>query len=324
MLSDKPSIPSVAKQIKAQQILDDYKDAMLGSQLRDACANIDPLTLHREIVEFVPKSSMKTLQSLGIREETLFALPCVLKENPRLLGYYRLLLGISEKQFYTTSSGLSSYRTLEYDGKNKIISHEALSRLCRAINTASEIFLTNARKSRLAEDVRDLPILTLGVYIDGVWRNVVGKAAAQNVFGAIREVVLQVSTQTFNESERSFDFEVAGNRFNVSMGSDPDVSIRKTQPFQEKKVCIEIKGGQDVANVHNRAGEAEKSHQKASAENWLQKWTVVYYAGLTEEQRKTLTTESPTTDCWFDVNEICARVGDSFENFRNKILELLF
>jgi hypothetical protein len=31
-------------------------------------------------------------------------------------------------------------------------------------------------------------------------------------------------------------------------------------------VAVEIKGGKDYSNIHNRIGEAEKSHQKAKKE----------------------------------------------------------
>ena len=64
------------------------------------------------------------------------------------------------------------------------------------------------------------------------------------------------------------------------------------------QVAIELKGGTDVSNVHNRAGEAEKSHQKATGQGYRECWTVIMTRGL---NMTTLRSESPSTDVWFDV-----------------------
>jgi hypothetical protein len=34
--------------------------------------------------------------------------------------------------------------------------------------------------------------------------------------------------------------------------------------------AIEIKGGRDYSNIHNRIGEAEKSHQKAEKQGYVE------------------------------------------------------
>ncbi|MGZ6228614.1 MAG: XcyI family restriction endonuclease, partial [Candidatus Binataceae bacterium] len=60
-------------------------------------------------------------------------------------------------------------------------------------------------------------------------------------------------------------------------GSDPDLKIQEElEPGQvHNKVAIEIKGGTDKSNAHNRAGEAEKSHQKARAQEFNDFWTII-------------------------------------------------
>ncbi len=154
------AIPSTAKQIQAQRILKEYRETMLGSSLQRTVAQISPKTLHKEIVNYVPVGGMKRLQALGIREEVVFALPCVLKTNPRLLGYYRLLMGISEKQFYTGSSGLSSFRPMERDGRIASHSDDDIIDLCKSINGAMNVFLGNASVDSLKMDLNDLPLMT--------------------------------------------------------------------------------------------------------------------------------------------------------------------
>jgi len=45
-------------------------------------------------------------------------------------------------------------------------------------------------------------------------------------------------------------------------------------------VAIEVKGGTDVSNAHNRAGEAEKSHTKAKGKGFRDFWTIISKKGL--------------------------------------------
>lgn len=311
------AVPSTAKQLQAQNILETYRDSMLGDTLRKTVSKIDPKTLHKEIIDYVPTDGMMILQSAGIREEVVFALPCVLQRNPRLLGYYRLLMGISEKQFYTSASGLSSYKCLEHEGKIGTHTQDDIENLCKAINEGMDDFLNNAKKKSLSKDLNDLPLMTLGVYVDGVWRNIIGRQAADHVFNTIKAIVEETGTEIIKE-DTGFSFvNNNGEQITVAPSSDPDISITKNSNY--KLLCIEIKGGQDVANVHNRAGEAEKSHQKAKKDGWLETWTVIYLVGLQKEQREKLNTESPSTDSWFDVNEVCAQSGLTYVKFKKEI-----
>jgi len=85
--------------------------------------------------------------------------------------------------------------------------------------------------------------------------------------------------------------------------------IRIQEEFEGKlrnKVAIEIKGGTDVSNAHNRAGEAEKSHQKAKKQGFRDYWTLISKTGLSVEKLKQ---ESPTTNSWFDVAQVFGAAG---------------
>jgi hypothetical protein len=77
-----------------------------------------------------------------------------------------------------------------------------------------------------------------------------------------------------------------------------------------------VKGGTDVSNAHNRAGEAEKSHQKAKKSGFTEFWTIISKKGL--EIRK-LQAESPTTNHWFDIAEVLARKGTDWDDFRQRL-----
>ena len=83
-----------------------------------------------------------------------------------------------------------------------------------------------------------------------------------------------------------------------------------------KKIAVEVKGGTDMSNAHNRAGEAEKSHLKAKGRGYPEFWTIISKTGLNIEKLKR---ESQTTNHWFDVAEVLARKGKDWDNFRQRL-----
>ena len=136
----------------------------------------------------------------------------------------------------------------------------------------------------------------------------------------IKQIVKLSGADIITDEDKCLRFKNgAGAIYLVISSSDPDISVFLEEPSEEKFLCIEIKGGQDVANVRNRAGEAEKAHLKASQAGWLEKWTVIYLVGLQHKQADKLLTESPSTDAWFDINEVCAQSGRTYESFKHAL-----
>jgi len=103
----------------------------------------------------------------------------------------------------------------------------------------------------------------------------------------------------------------------LRLAADPDIRIQEEfDGTLRNKVAVEIKGGTDVSNVHNRAGEAEKSHQKARNEGFRDFWTIILKQGVDSAK---LHAESPTTTSWFDVAQVLARSGDDWDEFRSRL-----
>lgn len=87
-----------------------------ASRIRRKVAAIEIKTLDSELHKYVDKGSLQILAMHGMRGELLFAVPCILEKNPRLLGYYRLLLGYSQKGFYTAATGAGMFKSLKEKG----------------------------------------------------------------------------------------------------------------------------------------------------------------------------------------------------------------
>jgi hypothetical protein len=130
--------------------------------------------------------------------------------------------------------------------------------------------------------------------------------------------ILDGSKPKAEETERRIQFSNASNRTVViELAADPDISI--TEIFGENarpKVSIEIKGGSDRSNANNRAGEAEKLHQKAKAAGFRDCWTIIARSGL---DLSALRRESPTTTSWFDVSDVLSRSGADWDDFRSRL-----
>lgn len=321
------------KQLVVISIYHKIRNTVLGSTLKKTLSTVDPAVLREEIGKYVPPAGCLLMQSTGLREETVFALPCVLKVNPKLLGYYRMLLGMSQKAFYGMIC-FKKYSVMEEIGSIPQKWMGDMPNLCQSLNTQLLILLQKAKASNqdiMAEtDLHDLPLLSLGMYADGCWRNIKGQSSQKKVFESIITIVVayDVNIENYNKTKSIFTFKnKLGETWRIRVSSDPDVAIEKlSEDYKNavsKELCIEVKGGDDISNVHNRAGEAEKSHQKAKKEGWKVAWTLIRMEGLSADQKAKILRETSSTDEWFDVTEVMESTGSGYDNFRTRLKALL-
>jgi len=99
---------------------------------------------------------------------------------------------------------------------------------------------------------------------------------------------------------------------------DIRIQVETSAGGMRNKLAIEIKGGTDNSNAHNRAGEAEKSHVKARKLDFRDCWTIIAMKGLDAEK---LRAESPTTNSWFDIAQVLGRVGPDWDEFRSRLAD---
>ena len=82
-------------------------------------------------------------------------------------------------------------------------------------------------------------------------------------------------------------------------------------------MAIEIKGGKDISNIHNRIGEAEKSHQKARKKGYVECWTMV---GVNQLDMDLARRESPSTNRFYLVDNISRPGTSEYNDFREHLL----
>ncbi len=306
--------PGPLRQIAFHQLLVAARKRVFIDALSDALGRVDPREIKAQISEYVPADVQRILAASGLRDEYVFPVPAVLEVRPTLIGYYRLLVGAPQKSFYKGSTGMGRFKSMEETGT---CSKKQLSRLddyCRAM-AAPLAGLVRQIPGFTDRDLRELPLLTFGSQLQGSNNTQIGKRAMQDVFLAIADTLKgfivkeEPNKLTVRNSARRIVY--------VNLSHDPDVSIQEQVARSiHNKVAIEVKGGTDISNAHNRAGEAEKSHSKARQKGFRDFWTIISKTGLDMTK---LTRESQTTTEWFDVTELLSRQGKDWQAFRQRL-----
>jgi len=314
------NIPDPELQIDFSIALAKIRNQYLQDALCATVKALDITELDKSLADFVPKASLAMLASRGLRGELMFPVPPVLTANARLLGYYRLLYGYSQKEFYMTETGVSRFRPMEKKGTLSNASEKLLPDLCRVMARAGAILLDGLGASRISSALLDdLTLLTLGPQLRGGANVKKGTRGIVNVFNAIHKIVKSAVT---NASANRIEIKnAAGRTVLVEFAPDPDIIIREemAKGRYSEKIAIEVKGGSDFSNIHNRIGEAEKSHQKARAAGYVECWTVVNVDKIDMTMAKK---ESPTTNRFYRISDLTSGKGAEYQDFRHRIISL--
>ncbi|MGH7745323.1 MAG: XcyI family restriction endonuclease, partial [Candidatus Dormibacteria bacterium] len=253
--------PGFSRQISFHQLLVVARKKYFMDALSDALTNLDQARIKLQIQDYVPSDVQKLLAASGLRDEYVFPLPAVILTKPSLIGYYRLLLGSPQKSFYKGTTAMGQFKSMEEVGTISKKQEAIVPDFCKAM--AEPLAELVRQIPNFADrDLRELPLLTFGSQLQGSNYTQIGKKAMQEIFVAITEVL---EKHIIKKEIRKLTLKNASSRtVFVSLSHDPDVSIQEQIENQiHSKVAIEVKGGTDVSNAHNRAGEAEKSHLKA-------------------------------------------------------------
>lgn len=306
--------PGASRQVRFYQLLVAARKQWFIDALSDALSRLDQDRVQKEIGDQVPRDVRKMLAAAGLRDEYVFPVPSVIMEKPSLVGYYRLLLGVPQKSFYKGSTGMGRFKSMEESGTATKKQQVYIADFCRAM-TLRLADLVRQIPKMTERDLRELPLLTYGSQLQGANNTQIGKTAMKEVFIAMREVVRKHVVQA--DENRLTLRNSAGRPVFIIRAHDPDVCVQEQVGDRtHHRVAIEVKGGTDVSNAHNRAGEAEKSHQKAKKLGFPEFWTIISKQGLEPSK---LRAESPTTNHWFDIAEVLARAGGDWEDFRQRL-----
>jgi hypothetical protein len=314
------SLPDPELQVSFSAALFEMRTRFLQDALKEAVKTVAVPEMDKQLAEFVPSHSLSTLAAHGLRGELMFPIPIVLTAQPRLLGYYRLLYGYSQKEFYTAATGLIRFKAMEESGVTRAKAAADLPSLCTALCEACALLLAGIGAHKVSASLlHDLTLLTLGPQLRGGANVRKGTAGIQTVFNAIHEIVQPSVVRS--DGVRIELTNAAGRSVLIEFAPDPDIIIRvemRANTYREL-VAIEVKAGSDFSNIHNRIGEAEKSHQKARASGYVECWTVVNVDKIDIDMARR---ESPSTDRFYKISDLIRATGPEYQDFRDRIISL--
>jgi len=313
-------VPVPDLQIDFAASLSNIRHLYLQDALNRTVQSLSIPDIDKELALYVPAHSLSTLAGHSLRGETLFPVPLILIANPRVLGYYRLLYGYSQKEFYTASTGLGRFKAMEERGTIPPRWKDELPSLCVELCKAGALLLAGIGAPKINATLFDhLTLLTLGPQLRGGANVKRGTAGIRTVFNAIQEIVQSSITSV---TETTIEVITAANRkVFIQFAADPDIIIREEMRTDKYRqiIAIEVKAGSDFSNIHNRIGEAEKSHQKAKAAGFVECWTVV---NVDKIDLAMAHRESPSTNRFYRISDLVAVNGSDYQDFRDRIISL--
>jgi hypothetical protein len=195
-----------------------------------------------------------------------------------------------------------------------------LQDLCQALIASGCALFDGIGSARLSRELLDdLTILTLGPQLRGGANVKKGTAAIVRVFKVIHSIVKHAAMKAL--ASQIVIRNAAGRKVLIEFAPDPDIIIREemSKDNYRNMIALEIKGGTDFSNIHNRLGEAEKSHQKARIAGYVECWTVVNVDRIDIDLAKK---ESPSTNRFYRLSELESRAGEEYADFKNRIISL--
>lgn len=292
----------------------------LQKALLSTAKQISILERDKELAQYAGEDGLNLLGKYGLRGELLFAIPSILDRNPKLLGYYRLLLGHSQKVFYTAATGLSRFKNMEETGIVSVQNSEIIPFLCAKLNEQA-FFLAKSLESISLELLDHLTILSLGPQLRGGTNNKIGQKAIRDVFGIIHNILKNHLVEELSSDSIIGLKNASGRYVRIRFSSDPDIVIEEETSGEPHLIlAVEIKGGTDRSNIHNRIGEAEKSHQKAKGQGFSKFWTIVNTSAFDVEKAKK---ESPTTNRFYSLADLLNTSSYEYRHFKEQIILLV-
>lgn len=313
-------VPEPSLQVDFAQRLAAMRSACLQPALSEVVRQLQVTQLDAELHAVADPTDLAALAGRGIRGEWLFAVPSVLRANPSLLAYYRLVLGFSQKEFYTSATGLTAFKALE---ERNLLSERVeplLMELCTELARSAASLCRAIGYDQITLELLDhLSLLTLGPQLRGGANVRRGSDAISDVIRVIQAIVSPYLIEATNKRLRLRN--APGRDVVIQSASDPDIIIQEMRRDGRKQliVAIEVKGGRDFSNIHNRIGEAEKSHQKARQQGFTECWTVVNVDAMDAALAKS---ESPSTDQFFLLSELLNPLSSGYNEFRTRLVHL--
>lgn len=242
------------------------------------------------------------ITTLDIRPELVFAHPRVLIAHPTTSQYYRGLALLSQKQVGQLAAPVASW---EDDSRKQPIKPETGLKVVRLYNSVTSSIIEGSADWTLENGYRNI-IATMGIRLDGMFRNRIGQMAENLVKSRVVDVARQRGLVLTEESPTRFSLLQDTWMY---FGSEPDIAFERDG---KTIATVEIKGGKDPAGALERLGAMQKSFAQTppGCDNFL------VAGAITDQMRHRL--EGMGVIKTFLLDEV-AQDGSDWERFVNEL-----
>ncbi len=293
--------------------LGEIRKRFLWEGLQTTVQRLKVPEIDHQLAEYASEQGLSKLAASGLRGELVYPIPLILHATPSLLAYYRLLFGISQKEFFG-KGGFGAFKRMEDRGELTLASSRKVEELCKRLSCTADSLVIGLEDMSHSL-IKDLQLLTLGAQLRGSRNTKIGDFASKQVLELMAQIIGKAIT---TRNDRGLEFKnAAGRLVRVEFASDPDVKVTETSKNATRLILsIEIKGGGDKSNIHNRLDEAEKSHLKAKQAGCAELWTMIRVPLDDQSARR----RSPTTTRFFNLERVLQSNTVEHKEFRSALV----
>lgn len=283
----------------------------------------------------ISQSAFGLIQKSGLELIQVFSHTRLLRENPKLVAYYRNVAVLSQKATkYLIQLDPSKYE----DGNKTELSENYALKFSKLFNEHISLIIESAFEKIEEIELHGILFASTGSQIDGSWRNAIGEEAEQAVQRllvqeAIRRKLLHafikkddnsIITLKDEKSEKLLK-NIKGckgimltNQRSILFSSEPDISILDKNG--ETLLVIEIKGGIDPAGALERYGAAKKSLEESKRQNRKVK-TCIVASCITEEVKVRMKRDRAISK-YINLTEVMTK-SNKKENFFKYVFDII-
>ncbi|MYA35781.1 MAG: XcyI family restriction endonuclease [Gammaproteobacteria bacterium] len=198
----------------------------------------------------ISEKAWEQVKEISTKPQLVFAHPTLLQQNPKVSKYYRGISLLSQKQVEELAFSVSDW---EKGVRSQAVTNEKAIKIVRLYNSIVSSIIEGHTGWTLDNGYRNI-IATMGISLDGTFRNMIGQSAEKAIKNRIRDWV-EMKDLVLSKTRKPVKFEL-NDGITMRYGSEPDIEFtREGQTI----VTIEVKGGKDPAGALERLGAMQKS-----------------------------------------------------------------
>ena len=215
------------------------------------------LTFHPLDDLMISEQAWRHVEASDIDPKLVFAHPELLRDSPTVSQYYRGLALLPRKRVTDIAGSVDSWE----DGTRKTpIPEQRSKHVARLYNAVISSIIEGAANWTLENGYRNI-IATMGIGLDGTFRNIIGQDAEDLIRNRIKSW-LASRRLIVEQNDDETEFRLPDG-YSMRYGSEPDIRFQREQNQLPRTVAtIEIKGGKDPAGALERLGAMQKSFEE--------------------------------------------------------------